>query len=255
MVDAPDDEWNGVLTHLQDLGLITLVGAEASSTGLPSDLVVDAYLLIWEYFARQLQVGCEQAPRISGNDALLDAESSDVDAGTAQSLFRPIDSPAAWTIGLWPGEVGAFVPQRRTIVLPLLDITDRPDLEARGFMISLPRNRDVAGTPNITHDRMVAEAMHWSDRHQLGTRSTLRFGHAFTRWRETHRESHPDYIVVPPEGEAQRSERGVKLCTSNPAVIEHVIADWQAAGRPASWNVCPIDGIGFCTCERSHSGF
>lgn len=151
---------------------------------------------------------------------------------------------------LWPGELGAFVPKRPTIVLPRLDITERPDLEARGFMISLPRNRGVAGTPNRTHDRMVAEAMQWSDRHQLGTRSTLRFGHAFTKWWDAHHESHPDYFAVPPAGETQRGERGVKLCTSNPAVIEQVIADWRAAGRPASWNVCPNDGIGFCTCER-----
>lgn len=154
---------------------------------------------------------------------------------------------------LWPGELGAFVPKRRTIVLPPLDITDRPDLEARGFMIALPRNRGVAGTPNKTHDRIVAEAMHWSDRHQLGTRSSLRFGHAFTKWWGDHYKTHPDYFAVPPAGAAQRGERGVKLCTSNPAVIDQVIADWRAAGRPASWNVCPNDGIGFCTCERCRS--
>lgn len=51
VVHASDDDWNSALTHLQDLGLITLVGAEASSTGLPSDLVVDAHPLIREYFA------------------------------------------------------------------------------------------------------------------------------------------------------------------------------------------------------------
>ncbi|MGI9470760.1 MAG: DUF4838 domain-containing protein, partial [Rubripirellula sp.] len=154
---------------------------------------------------------------------------------------------------LWPGELGAFVPKRRTIVLPRLDITGRPDLEARGFMMALPRNRGVAGTPNKVHDRMVAEAMHWSDRHQLGTRSSLRFGHAFTKWWEEHHTTHPDYFAVPPPGELQRGPRGVKLCTSNPAVIEQVLSDWRDAGRPISWNVCPNDGIGFCTCERCRS--
>ena len=151
---------------------------------------------------------------------------------------------------LWPGEVGTFVPKRRSITLPRLDTTDQPDLEARGFMIALPRNRGVAGTPNKTHDRMVAEAYHWSDRHQLGTRSSLKFGHAFIRWWDTHHERHPDYFAVPPDGEPQRGPRGVKLCTSNPAVIDQVIADWRAAGRPSTWNVCPNDGIGFCTCDR-----
>ena len=151
---------------------------------------------------------------------------------------------------LWPGELGTYVPKNRTIVLPQLDITARPDLEARGFMFALPRNRGVAGTPNKTHDHMVAEAMHWSDRHQLGTRSSLRFGHAFTKWWETHHKDHPDYFATPPSGEPQRGPRGVKLCTSNPSVIDQVIQDWRAARRPSSWNVCPNDGIGFCTCER-----
>ena len=151
---------------------------------------------------------------------------------------------------LWPGELGTFVPKRRSITLPRLDVTGRPELEARGFMMALPRNRGVAGTPNKTHDRMVAEAYHWSDRHQLGTRSSLKFGHAFIRWWDAHHEGHPDYFAVPPEGEPQRGPRGVKLCTSNPAVIDQVIADWRAAGRPSTWNVCPNDGIGFCTCER-----
>ena len=151
---------------------------------------------------------------------------------------------------LWPGELGTFVPERRTIVLPQLDITAQPGLEARGFMIALPRHRGVAGTSNETHDRMVAEAMLWSDRHQLGTRSSLRFGHAFTEWWDAHHDNHPDYFAVSPPGEAQRGPRGVKLCTSNPAVIDQVVADWRAAGRPSSWNVCPNDGIGFCTCQR-----
>lgn len=151
---------------------------------------------------------------------------------------------------LWPGELGAFVPKRQSITLPRLDVTDRPKLEARGFMMALPRNRGVAGTSNKTHDRMVAEAYQWSERHQLGTRSSLKFGHAFTRWWDAHHEEHPDYFAVPPEGEPQRGPRGVKLCTSNPAVIDQVIADWRAAGRPSTWNVCPNDGVGFCTCER-----
>ncbi len=154
---------------------------------------------------------------------------------------------------LWPGELGTFIPKRRSITLPRLDITDRPDLEARGFMMALPRNRGVAGTPNRTHDRMVAEAYHWSDRHQLGTRSSLKFGHAFIRWWDAHHEKHPDYFAVPPEDEPQRGPRGVKLCTSNPAVSDQVIRDWRAAGRPSTWNVCPNDGIGFCTCQRCRS--
>jgi len=96
VVHASDDDWNSALTHLQDLGLITLVGAEASSTGLPSDLVVDAHPLIREFFAKQL---CrpDQAQRRSGNDAADDR--ADAGASSLRSSIRPTDSPTAWTEG------------------------------------------------------------------------------------------------------------------------------------------------------------
>lgn len=150
---------------------------------------------------------------------------------------------------LWPGELGAMVPKRSTIELPPLDVTGQPVLLGRGFLVALPRHRGVAGTPNRTHDKMVAEAYLWMDRHHMGSRSELRFGHAFTKWWERFHESNPSYFAVPPVGEEQRSPKGVKLCTSNPAVIDQVIADWEAAGEPRVWNVCPNDGIGFCTCQ------
>ena len=92
VVHASDDDWNSALKHLQDLGLITLVGAEASSTGLPSDLVVDAHPLIREFFARQLRTGGRGSRR-----------AADADSDTARQEPRPPESdatpPTAWTEG------------------------------------------------------------------------------------------------------------------------------------------------------------
>ena len=100
VVHASDDEWNSALTHLQDLGLITLVGAEASSTGLPSDLVVDAHPLIREFFARQLRTG----GRASGQYDGLPRPSDENVEGSSTALEGhrtgdPATPASAWTEG------------------------------------------------------------------------------------------------------------------------------------------------------------
>ena len=151
---------------------------------------------------------------------------------------------------LWPGAVGTYVPKRSTIILPPMDTTARPDLVERSFMVALPRYRDEASTPKDVFNRMLQETGRWCAHHQLGDRGELQFGHAFTRWWEKYHNEHPDYFAVPPAGTPQVSTKAVKLCTSNPAVIDQILAEWNAAGMPAVWNVCPNDGIGFCTCSR-----
>jgi len=113
VVHASDDEWNSALTHLQDLGLITLVGAEASSTGLPSDLVVDAHPLIREYFAKQLKAGLARVSDPAGdptaglpaaegnteNDESLEADEGDLRSEDVRGRRPAHSSLSAWTEG------------------------------------------------------------------------------------------------------------------------------------------------------------
>ena len=42
----------------------------------------------------------------------------------------------------------------------------------------------------------------------------------------------------------------MKLCVSNDAVVDQIVADWDMAGRPQYLNVCPNDSYGFCVCEK-----
>ena len=154
---------------------------------------------------------------------------------------------------LWPGTLGTYVPKQSTIILPPLDITTRPDLVERSFLVGLPKYSAEAGTSKSVVNRMLQDTGNWWAHHQLGDRGELEFGHAFTRWWEKYHADHPDYFAVPPSGTAQVSTRAVKLCTSNPSVIERIVSEWKAAGMPAVWNVGPNDGIGFCTCARCQS--
>lgn len=134
---------------------------------------------------------------------------------------------------LWPGDVGRYVPSYNSIPLPQLDIVARPRMEHRSLN---PLHRS-------------ADCMHWLRMHMMGSRSTYRFGHAFTKWWERYGEKHPDFFAQPPTGQGQLPPELIKLNVSNEAIDEVVIQEWQDAGMPANWNVAPNDGSGFCVCQ------
>ncbi|MGI5817481.1 MAG: DUF4838 domain-containing protein [Armatimonadota bacterium] len=153
---------------------------------------------------------------------------------------------------LWPGEAGTYVPELSTIVAPDLDVRERPALQQRRLRTFVHRE------PADDRARLVAEEQRlqlaeetdrWKYRHQMGSRSTFGFGHAFGQWWERYGEEHPEYFATPPEGASPMRTDRAKLCVSNPAVAERIIEEWKAAGAPDNWNVCPNDGSGFCTCD------
>lgn len=141
---------------------------------------------------------------------------------------------------LWPGEAGTYVPKRATIALPALHVRARPALVER--RLRLPRGLDPS---------LAEEVNLWLAHHLMGSRSEYRFGHSFGQWHKKYHQEHADYFAHAPEGQERfwLPER-LKLCVSNPAVADRVIEEWKAAGMPASWNVGPNDGKGFCVCER-----
>jgi hypothetical protein len=205
----------------------------------------------------------EYVIKTSGQTILLAGREEKATAKT-KSLVRDASSATRFAVShlldrhlgvrwLWPGTHGTYVPKQATIILPPLDITTRPDLVERSFLVGLPKYSAEAGTSKSVVNRMLQETGNWWAHHQLGDRGELEFGHAFTRWWEKYHPEHPDYFAVPPSGTSQVSTRAVKLCTSNPAVIEQIVSEWKAAGMPAVWNVGPNDGIGFCTCARCQS--
>ncbi len=158
---------------------------------------------------------------------------------------------------LWPGELGTFVPRRSTVKLPEINVTLRPPLEKRRLRVSwLTRAARTPGIKPLLDDaarqKVLRETDLWCAHHWLGTRTQYQFGHSFGKWWERFHRSHPDYFAKPPAGFQQpypKPDR-VKLCVSNPAVADQIVADWVAAGKPDNWNVCPNDGRGFCVCPN-----
>src|SRR5690606_16562489 len=89
-----------------------------------------------------------------------------------------------------------------------------------GFLTRKPAARDASATLADEQDR-------WLKRQRMNKSTDLRFAHAFGDWWSLYGEKHPDWFARPPAGVDQAGGRDVKLNTSNPAVAEQIIANWQ----------------------------
>ena len=182
-----------------------------------------------------------------------------VQTGTLFGVYHLLDNVLGvrW---LWPGERGTFVPEQRTVVLAEMDVTAGPRLLQRQLRHHRARARRVkmfAKTDGLRKlademvDRQDREERLWLRRQRMGRREQFAFGHAFSRWWRQYGESHPEYFATLP-GRKQpfpNAERP-KLCVSNSAVTDRIIADWQAAGASSHLAACPNDSRAFCTCEN-----
>ena len=99
----------------------------------------------------------------------------------------------------------------------------------------------------------------WMRRLRHMTRKRFPSGHAFTDWNRRFAETKPELLAMdekgrrgyPGENEKESSRaRWIKLCVSNPAVADQIVADWCASGTNEYLNICPNDAFNFCRCEN-----
>ena len=81
-------------------------------------------------------------------------------------------------------------------------------------------------------------------------------GHAFVGWNARYLNSHPEYLALQENGERGTADKKwntrywMKLCVSNDAVVDRILEDWSAKGRPRHLNICQNDGVGLhCRCD------
>lgn len=192
--------------------------------------------------------------------------------GTLFAVYGFLDEALGvkWVL---PGDEGIVCPPRSTFSLPEGVRRHRTSL---GMMTMRSGNPEAYLTGALTN-RMFAPAelqfshaeaaetlsayKGWLLRMRHQRRDFYQYCHAFTKWRERFLPEHPEYFGYDPVYGAKRfGLRALenprlygqeKLCLSNPAVADQIIADWVAAGKPRFWNVCPNDGSpGFCQCEN-----
>lgn len=144
---------------------------------------------------------------------------------------------------LWPGKLGTYIPKSQSFVIRESDVTYQPALSMRRLRLGFGRS-PFSSDPALDAT-LKKEAVRWAENHQSGRRDGPVFGHAFLHWWEKYGKDHPDYFAEMPEGEALPRPDRIKLRLANPAVIERIAAEYEAAGAPRYWNVCPNDGYGF----------
>lgn len=94
----------------------------------------------------------------------------------------------------------------------------------------------------------------WGKRMKYTVRRPFPYRHAFGKWPARFMKTHPEYFGLNPYG--RRGVEGgkarvTKLCLSNNACIDQIIADWMSSGTNVFLNICPNDGtLGFCRCEK-----
>ena len=102
----------------------------------------------------------------------------------------------------------------------------------------------------------AAATRRWKLRQKMFIREPMPFGHAFTHWNDKFIATHPEYLALQADGKrgsekkGSRDARFMKLCLSNDAVIDEIVATYEKAGRPKCFNICPNDGYHFCRCEK-----
>ncbi len=107
-----------------------------------------------------------------------------------------------------------------------------------------------------------AERVEWVRRMRHQSRRRFSYGHAFEKWNERFAETRPELLAMDKNGKRgypgergrdSRNARYLKLCVSNPAVADQIIADWCNAGTNEYLNVCPNDAHGYCLCDKCRS--
>ncbi len=189
-----------------------------------------------------------------GSDTVGELDDGDATGSTATlwavGYFLDRQMGVRW---LWPGEVGTYVPATETVVVPEMDVRERPEMVTRRFrpILTSGKVREIRETNLDEFERIEAETRRWQDRHLMGVRERVQASHSFRDWWEKYHEQHPEIFAKLPEGMTQPNptpER-VKLCVSEPLVEELALKEWREAGRPDTWAVGPNDGQGYCVCE------
>ena len=180
--------------------------------------------------------------------------------GTLFAVYGFLDSKlkVRW---LYPGEEGVYIPETKNISFKDGETYRRTPHFIWGWLRKSnysavnqnPRMPKAWRFPEAAEKQITRDMANFTKRHRHGRITPINYGHAFVKWPERFSKTHMDYFGVSPYGKPgiPSMPKYAKLCLSNPAVIDQIIADWKAKGARKYLNICPNDGTaGFCHCEK-----
>jgi hypothetical protein len=175
---------------------------------------------------------------IAGNDSRGDPLDIDTHEGTLFGVYEFLENKMGvrW---LWPGKLGEIIPTEKNLSLAPADATVKPLLWFKNW-------REAATTGEKI----------WLKRQRFGRSIQPQYGHSFGEYWARFGKTHPEYFAMLPDG-TRRLDPGsdsdpqyVHICTSEPALVNQIISDWQAKGAREFLNVCENDGWAGCACPR-----
>ncbi|HRU05937.1 MAG TPA: DUF4838 domain-containing protein, partial [Candidatus Brocadiia bacterium] len=168
---------------------------------------------------------------------------------------------------IMPGKLGEVIPPRADIAItPVPPRIGKPAAAQRQIrFVDATAARQKKGAPqNANLAQRVAETRLWMRRQRLGRAGYFHVSHAFTKWWDTYSKDHPDYFAQQLDGTRQWPEcwpkETVRLCVSNPAVVDQIIQNAKAAAAAQArssnldylaFSACQNDGnCGWCLCDK-----
>lgn len=162
-----------------------------------------------------------------------------------------------------PGERGIAFKHQSPLTLTVGEGEWTPALRKRSIRQGLRKDKRGEDSPKKRkRDQQVDDILQWRKRMRMGG-SAPGGGHTFHTWWDKYGETHPEYFALVNGKRApvklkgrdwEQSRQWMKICVSNPEVVERLVSDWlpykdHAKGRFIS--ACVNDGTqNFCECER-----
>ena len=161
---------------------------------------------------------------------------------------------------LWPGPLGEVIPTRTDVVVETWDQTGAP-----AFVHARWREggRAMAGTDGWASGRtrslFLSEQGKWLRRNRFALGVNMDMAHAFTQWWDRHKDDHPEYFNLLPDGTRRSdpnyhggSSQLISMCVSEPGFHRAVVEGWAKRRSPQSphLDLSENDTSGRCTCPN-----
>ncbi|NLZ62306.1 MAG: DUF4838 domain-containing protein [Lentisphaerae bacterium] len=147
----------------------------------------------------------------------------------------------------WPGNYGTVVPPATDIKITRLLQTGTPSYSTRGFLYSIPRDKEIS----------TEDFIRWYRRNRIGSANgSSMANHSFNAWPKKFGATHPEYFALQVDGRRKTDEvAGGHVCLSNPEVLKETIREkleyFEKNPDAGFSSVMPGDSFGLykCICE------
>lgn len=133
---------------------------------------------------------------------------------------------------LWPGELGTYVPVRKTITSgPEGEMVRQPPFIHTRIRYGGSEQLGRGAVGARSFEKTMWETGVWLRRHRFARPVSFEYGHAFEKYWERFGKTHPEYFARRPDGvRAPLDEASslVQMCVSSTGLHQQIIEDWLA---------------------------